>query len=115
MYKQIKNYLQILSDPGVLDERHCFSFHCVLLPGKHRFSALDPLLNVAQDRDLSNVVVVVVEDGLSQHWSSFLPTALIFKPPDPDPNTSVSGTQCHVTRPGSGIRQGRENDCYAAD
>lgn len=65
----------------------------------------DPLLNVAQERDLSNVVVVVVENGLSQCWSS-VPAALIFKPPDPDPNTSVSGTQCHVTGPGSGLRQG---------
>eukprot|EP00064_Thunnus_orientalis_P014203 superscaffoldBa00002439_g14244 len=36
----------------------------------------------------------------------FSPVALIFKPPDPDPNTSVSGTQCHVTGPGSGLRQG---------
>lgn len=51
---------------------------------------LDPLLNVAQERDLSNVVVVV-ENGLSQRCSPF-PAALIFKPPDPDPNTSVSET-----------------------
>lgn len=61
---------------------------------------------MAQDRDLSNVVVVVVEDGLSQHLSSFFPAALISKPPDPDPNTSVSGTQRHVTGPGSGLGQG---------
>lgn len=54
--------------------------------------APDLLLNVAQERDLSNVVVVVVENGLSRRWSSLFPAALIFKPPDPDPNTSVSGT-----------------------
>lgn len=50
----------------------------------------DPLLNVAQERDLSNVDVVV-ENGLSLRCSSF-PAALTFKPPDPDPNTSVSET-----------------------
>lgn len=41
--------------------------------------------------------------------------ALIFNPPDPDPNTSVSGTwvPCDSARKWAGA--GRENDCDAAD
>lgn len=35
-------------------------------------SAPDPLLNLAQERDLSNAVVVV-ESGLSQCWNSLSP------------------------------------------
>lgn len=35
--KQIKKYLQLLSDLGLLDEWHYFSFHIVLLPREHCF------------------------------------------------------------------------------
>lgn len=35
------------------------------------FLAPNPVLNLAQERHLSNVVVVVVENGLSQRWSPF--------------------------------------------
>lgn len=60
------------------------------------------LIKVAQERDLSNVFVVV-ENRLSQCWSSF--------PHSPDIQASLTQTHqstghwCRVTRPGSGLRQ----------
>lgn len=43
---------------------------------------------------------------------ALFPAALIFKPPDLDPNTSVSETRvpCDSAR-----KRCRESDCYAAD
>lgn len=87
--------------PGLLDGWLFFSFYIVLTPGKRRVFAPDPLL-MWLERDLSNVFVVV-ENRLSQRWSSF--------PHSPDIQASLTqthqsmGHRCRVTRPGSGLRQ----------
>lgn len=83
------------------------------------FPAPDPLLKVAQERNLSNVVVV--ENNLALCWSFFFfffflfpPAVLIFKPPDPDPNTSVSETLVPRDSARKWAEKGSENHFYAA-
>lgn len=46
---------------------------------------------------------------------ALFPAALIFKPPDPDPNTSVSGTRVPCDSARKWAEASKENDCYAAD
>lgn len=67
------------------------------------------LIKVAQERDLSNVFVVV-ENRLSQCWSSF--------PHSPDIQASLTQTHQstgHCDSARKWAEAGRESDCYAAD